>query len=51
MTDITIYPSPAEQQLLKIRADQHGMTVSEFIQWLLQQSLTQTNISLQQLVN
>ncbi len=50
MTDITIYPSPAEQQLLEARANQHGMSVSEFIRWLLAQSLTTTNIALQNIV-
>lgn len=46
MPDIIIRPSPSERALLEQKAAEHGMDIQEFVTWLLQQSLNETDTSL-----
>lgn len=44
--DINIYPTPAEQRLLSQKAAEYGMSVEEFVAYVLRQALTETNTSI-----
>ena len=48
--DISIYPTPYEAQLLEQRATECGMSVDEFIAWLLRRALTETNSDIQNII-
>lgn len=48
--DINIYPTPSEAQLLERKALEHGMSVDEFVAWLIKNALTETNSDLQNII-
>lgn len=48
--DINIYPTPSEVQLLERRASECGMSVDEFVAWLLRRALTETNSDINRII-
>ena len=50
MHDVYIHPSPEEQQLLQKKAAEKGMTIEEFVAWLLNQALTQADTQVRHIV-
>ncbi len=48
--DISIYPTPNEAQMLERKALEHGMSVDEFVVWLIRTALTKTNSDLQNII-
>ncbi len=48
--DINIYPTPAEQQLLAQKAAEQGMSMDEFVAWLLRQALNDTDNSIRDII-
>lgn len=50
MNDIMIYPTPHEQRLLQQKADEYGMTVQEFIAYLIREAITQSNTKIKAIV-
>ena len=49
-TDISIYPSQAEQQLLEQKAAEYGMSIDEFVTWLINSALAETDNSIHQII-
>lgn len=50
MHDIMIYPTPHEQRLLQQKADEHGMSVDEFVAYLIRQAITQSTTTIRNIV-
>ncbi len=48
--DINIYPTAAETRLLEQKALEQGMSVDEFVAWLIRQALTKTDADLKNIV-
>ncbi|WP_156623568.1 hypothetical protein [Faucicola atlantae] len=51
MNDVIIYPTPHEQRLLQQKADENGMTVQEFIAYLIREAIGQSTVKIKTLVN
>lgn len=48
--DVLIYPSQEELRLLKSKAQQKGMSVEQYVSWLLRQAITKTDTQLRHIV-
>lgn len=48
--DIYLYPTAAEQRLLAQKAAEYGMSLDEFIAWLLRQALNETDSNIRDIV-
>lgn len=48
--DINIYPTASEARLLERTALEHGMSVDEFVAWLIRTALIETNSDLQNII-
>ena len=50
MNDIMIYPTPHEQRLLQQKAAEHGMTVQEFVAYLIREAINQSTVKIRTMV-
>lgn len=48
--DINIYPTPAEQRLLAKKAAEYGMSIDEFVAYVLRQALTETSTNIRHII-
>ena len=50
MNDIMIYPTPHEQRLLQRKAAEHGMTVQEFVAYVIREAINQSTVKIKTIV-
>ena len=50
MKDIMIYPTPHEQRLLQQKAAEHGMTVQEFVAYVIREAINQSTVNIKTIV-
>ena len=50
MKDITLYPTPHEQRLLQQKADEYGMSINDFVAYLIRKAIEESNAKIKTIV-